>query len=86
MFRFNSRKIVRKTDDQGLTGMVIKLIENAENLLEKDVNQSHAYFLRAEEIHGNLCQATGHGFPEIGFRLDELDLAYRIKQEAEKSY
>ena len=66
--------------------MLIKLIENAENLLEKDVTQSRAYFLRAEEIHGNLCQATGHGFPEIEFRLDELYLAYRIEQEAKRPY
>lgn len=79
MFRFNSRKPARKTNDKGLTGMLVHNLEQAEKLLDIDFGRGHDYFVRAEEIYGNLCRDTAQSFPGLEFRLDQLYIAYQIE-------
>ncbi|HLD78950.1 MAG TPA: hypothetical protein VJA18_00145 [Candidatus Nanoarchaeia archaeon] len=77
MFRFNARKIARKDAPQPPAELV-ELVQQAEDLLETDLERGHDRFLRADEMYGTL-RNNGILFPQIESKLDQLYVDYQMR-------
>lgn len=81
MLPINARKTGPRNDDISLA-LVYRALDKADELFDKNLEESQHYFQRAERLYNHWRMQTGKNDYEASRKIDDLWMAFMIKMDA----